>query len=133
MDMCYDGTLVMPSNCVVIDEEEMTYVDGGFYISYNTIRGVILTACINTIAVTLVGITCYKLASLIAAKAGILGLKIGTLGGPIVSLISGVVSAAIGGAAALTIARALIERKGIGVDLVYSRFGIPYWVEINIR
>lgn len=133
MDMCYDGTLVMPSNCVVMDEEEMTYVDGGGYISYNTIRGVILTACINPIAATLVGITCYKLASLIAAKAGILGLKIGALGGPIVSLISGVVSAAIGGAAALTIARALIERKGIGVDLVYSRFGIPYWVEINIR
>ena len=133
MDMCYEGTLVMPSNCVVMDEEEMTYVEGGFYISYNTIRGVILTACINPIAATLVGITCYKLASLITAKAGILGLKIGALGGPIVSLISGVVSAAIGGVAALTIARALIERKGIGVDLVYSRFGIPYWVEINIR
>ena len=29
MDMCYDGTLVMPSNCVVMDEEEMTYVEGG--------------------------------------------------------------------------------------------------------
>jgi hypothetical protein len=29
MDMCYEGTLVMPSNCVVMDEEEMTYVDGG--------------------------------------------------------------------------------------------------------
>ena len=33
MDMCYDGTLVMPSNCVVMDEEEMTYVDGGQIVS----------------------------------------------------------------------------------------------------
>ena len=29
MEMCYDGALVMPSNFVVVDEEEMTYVDGG--------------------------------------------------------------------------------------------------------
>lgn len=29
MEMCYDGALVMPMNCVVMDEEEMTYVDGG--------------------------------------------------------------------------------------------------------
>lgn len=30
MEMCYDGTLVMPSNYVVMDEGEMTYVDGGW-------------------------------------------------------------------------------------------------------
>ncbi len=30
MDMCYEGTLVMPSNCVVMDEEEMTYVEAGW-------------------------------------------------------------------------------------------------------
>ena len=29
MDMCYEGALVMPSNYVVMDEEEMTYVEGG--------------------------------------------------------------------------------------------------------
>lgn len=29
MDMCYDGALVMPSNYVVMNEEEMTYVEGG--------------------------------------------------------------------------------------------------------
>ncbi len=29
MEMCYDGALVMPSNYVVMDEEEMTYVEGG--------------------------------------------------------------------------------------------------------
>ncbi|MCI5919284.1 MAG: hypothetical protein MRZ75_08195 [Roseburia sp.] len=29
MDMCYEGALVMPSNYAVMDEEEMTYVEGG--------------------------------------------------------------------------------------------------------
>lgn len=29
MEMCYDGALVMPNNYAVVDEEEMTYVDGG--------------------------------------------------------------------------------------------------------
>ena len=27
MEMCYDGTLVMPSSYAVMDEEEMTYVE----------------------------------------------------------------------------------------------------------
>lgn len=31
MEMCYDGTLVMPANYAVVSEDEMTYVDGGFY------------------------------------------------------------------------------------------------------
>ena len=29
MDMCYEGTLVMPSSYAVMNEEEMTYVEGG--------------------------------------------------------------------------------------------------------
>ncbi|MCQ2464654.1 MAG: hypothetical protein MJ095_03620 [Oscillospiraceae bacterium] len=29
MEMCYDGALVMPNNYAVVNEEEMTYVDGG--------------------------------------------------------------------------------------------------------
>ena len=29
MEMCYDGTLVMPSSYTLMDEEEMTYVEGG--------------------------------------------------------------------------------------------------------
>ena len=29
MDMCYDGTLVMPSSYAVMDEEEMSYLEGG--------------------------------------------------------------------------------------------------------
>ncbi len=29
MEMCYDGALVMPSSYAIMDEEEMTYVEGG--------------------------------------------------------------------------------------------------------
>ena len=74
-----------------------------------------------------------KLSGLITAKAAILGVKIGAFGGPVVSAISGIVDAVIGASAAGTIAHALIQGKGIGVDLVYSKLGIPYWVEINVR
>ena len=35
--MCYDGALVMPSNYVVMNEEEMTYVEGGDKVVYHSI------------------------------------------------------------------------------------------------
>ena len=31
MTMTYDGTMVMPKNYAVVTEDEMTYVDGGYY------------------------------------------------------------------------------------------------------
>lgn len=33
MEMCYDGALVMPSSYAVMNEDEMTYVDGGVRVS----------------------------------------------------------------------------------------------------
>ena len=40
MEMCYNGTLVMPNNYAVVTEEEMTYVEGG--ISPAAISGMIV-------------------------------------------------------------------------------------------
>ena len=39
MEMCYSGALVMPSSYAVMDEEEMTYVDGGksTWVSYSSV------------------------------------------------------------------------------------------------
>ena len=34
-EMCYNGILVMPDSYVVIDEEEMTYVEGGAFYGVN--------------------------------------------------------------------------------------------------
>ncbi|MFY9379405.1 MAG: hypothetical protein WAP07_04075 [Acutalibacteraceae bacterium] len=41
MEMCYEGTLVMPSNYVVMDSEEMSYVEGGFAIPNWLVGGAI--------------------------------------------------------------------------------------------
>ncbi len=35
MEMCYDGTLVMPSSYAVMSEDEMTYVEGGYTVTKN--------------------------------------------------------------------------------------------------
>ena len=41
MDMCYDGTLVMPSSYVLMDEEEMMYVEGGIAIPNWVVSGAV--------------------------------------------------------------------------------------------
>lgn len=36
MEMCYEGALAMPSSYAVMKEEEMTYVEGGYKVNYNS-------------------------------------------------------------------------------------------------
>ena len=50
MDMCYEGALVMPSSYAVMDEEEMTYVEGG--ISTAAKAGIIAAIVVVGAAVT---------------------------------------------------------------------------------
>ncbi len=52
MDMCYDGTLVMPSSYAVMDEDEMSYVEGGKPRSTNWISIPIDLIC------TVIGLNC---------------------------------------------------------------------------
>lgn len=49
MEMCYDGALVMPCNYTVMDEEEMSYTDGGAYLNIMTtgVCGAILNTAIG--------------------------------------------------------------------------------------
>ncbi|MFP3156380.1 hypothetical protein LQZ18_18535 [Lachnospiraceae bacterium ZAX-1] len=47
MELCYDGALVMPSNWVAMDEDEMMYVEGGYKITLN--RAIIATAFVKVI------------------------------------------------------------------------------------
>ena len=35
MEMCYNSELVMPKNFIVVNEEEMTYVEGGGHYTVN--------------------------------------------------------------------------------------------------
>ncbi len=36
MEMTYDGMLAMPSSYAGMEEEEMTYVEAGYKVAYNT-------------------------------------------------------------------------------------------------
>ena len=43
MDMSYDGTLVLPSSYAVMDEEEMSYVEGGWIGAPNWLVGGVIS------------------------------------------------------------------------------------------
>lgn len=122
MEMCYDGALVMPSNYAVMDEEEMTYVEGGYYLSQ---------ANCNAIAFAL-GATAAMNVSTIAAlfsKAGVtaivsmfstipvVGWLIGLYGGAIILKSAEQFSSAL--------ATSMIYKKGMDISLGFSWF-IPY-------
>ena len=74
MEMCYDGALVMPSSYAVMNEEEMTYVEGGFYLNNNDCKGILfaLGATVATSPVTVSAlITTVGSGSLTAMLAGV--------------------------------------------------------------
>lgn len=57
MEMCYDGTLVMPSSYAMMNEDEMSYVEGGG-LTWEQVKSValgIIAVCgaVNTIMTTL--------------------------------------------------------------------------------
>lgn len=80
MEMCYDGTLVMPKNYAVVSEEEMTYVDGGWavethwwgYYVYLTHKervlltdGQLIASGVAAVANVIAGAACGALTSII--------------------------------------------------------------------
>jgi len=85
MEMCYDGALVMPNNYAVVDEEEMTYVDGGYYMDNATCQEFVfalgLTAFSNVAAIS-VAIEAVGTAGLatIAGSIPVLGWVVGAIG-----------------------------------------------------
>ncbi len=98
--MCYNGTLVMPSNYAVVTDNEMEYVEGG-----------------GTLAITLKK---DFLRDLVTASCSAIGIIVGTI---IVGGSSGgtaaVVGGAIGGALGWIIGGTL-SRKFINKDLKFS-------------
>ena len=95
MDMCYEGALVMPSNYAVMDEEEMTYVEGGakkLVASYTAeqcnrmaavacIAGGIVTAVAGVamvVSAVATMLTCGATAAITAICAGIMAVAGGT-------------------------------------------------------
>lgn len=47
MEMCYDVALVMPKNYAVVSDDEMTYVDGGYYMNHDECLALAGALCIT--------------------------------------------------------------------------------------
>ena len=81
MEMCYDGTLVMPSSYAIMNEEEMTYLEGGATVSYRGTASDIRKRLDVVIAVTALGIV--DIAALGALLGNVKGAIVGAIGGTI--------------------------------------------------
>ena len=126
--------LVLPQNYVEIEQEEMMYLDGGFYISNYTLTRSLMAVGLNPIGFTLAGLGVYAISKKVSAKVAALAGKIGlSFGGPV----GGIISFIAGGSLALTfssaVANAIIQGKGIEVDWRRAFGTIPYWVDINVK
>ena len=93
MEMCYDGTLVMPDNYAVVSEDEMTYVDGGMFIIPSNSAS---TTTTTKVSVTLSASQCNELATImsigggVASAASVAATFVSTLvGGPVAGAIVG--------------------------------------------
>ena len=127
------SNLVVPEGFVELDREEMTYVDGGFYISNSQIINILAVCGLNPIATTIIGIGIYKLAQTITLQGAKLGSWIGGfIGGLIGKAVGALIGLAAVGSVALKIADALIQGKGINVDWKKTWFGMPYWVDLSV-
>ena len=135
MEMTYDGALVMPKNFVAVDEEEMTYVDGGLYISnatfWNCCKACFYCVAFNPVGATLVAIGAYKAYTLLAAGIATVAAKLGCI-----SRILAVAFAVIGGAALLgcgwDIVDALIQGKGVDFSVKKTSWGMPYGIDVSV-
>ncbi|MCR5518512.1 MAG: hypothetical protein K6F17_08085 [Lachnospiraceae bacterium] len=67
MEMCYDGALVMPREFAVMDEEEMTYTEGGktiaYRIHYAATSGAMTAAALFHLKGQFKGLSLYDLAA----------------------------------------------------------------------
>ena len=95
MDMCYDGALVLPSSYAVMNEEEMTYMEGGISVSkYSSGK------LFDTFRVHFTAAECSKIALAYGVISGVASI-IGALTGPIGAIAGGVTAGACGIAAAV--------------------------------
>lgn len=96
MEMCYDGALIMPSKFVSMNEEEMTYVDGGvgFYLNSNrsaTIATYVYLAGFGISAGTAIAALSGKLAAGVAKLVGLFAKVAGMISGPVGGILAGIV------------------------------------------
>lgn len=91
MEMCYEGTMSLPSSYVTMNEEEMTYVEGGIDKTYSGKSG-------WAAAAALIGAGSF-LARMAGGVSAVI-IKAALAGGPVAWVIAGVTTAALMGASA---------------------------------
>lgn len=87
MEMCYNGTLVMPTNYVVINDNEMQYIDGGVSSTWNTTAGK-AESYYNAMYWVFVGLACTYVGSF-AVLGGLIGGGVGALIGGAAGMLTG--------------------------------------------
>ncbi|MED3180485.1 hypothetical protein [Bacillus thuringiensis] len=101
------SNLVLPSNYVEIENEEMEYVDGGYYISNSTLKGIVFSGVGATTGV-----------SVVAIEAGIYGIAAAMASAvPALGWVTGAVLAANATNFALAATQAISRGKGIDVGV----------------
>ncbi|WP_052109496.1 hypothetical protein [Bacillus clarus] len=97
-------TLVLPANYIEIEEKEMEYIDGGYYIDHDTLQGIIFSAGGATAGVSVAAIT-----------AAIDGIAVAIAAIPGLGWVTGAILATYAGSFAATAANALWEGKGMNI------------------
>ena len=136
MEMCYDGVLVMPNNCVVMSNNEMEYLEGGIYISNSTLlngcKAVFLSVGINPVGSTLVALGVWKVYTILVAGAASISAKLGALSGPL-GIALGILGVGAIAGIGYTLADALIQGKGIDIGIKKTSFGMPYGLDVQVK
>lgn len=135
MELCYEGNLVMPSNYAIVDANEMEYIDGGIYISNNTLwtccKAAFYCVSFNPVGSTLVALGAYKCYTLLAAGIAKITVALGS-----VSRVLAIAFGIIGVGALLgfgyDVIDALMQGKGINIGLKKA-WGIPYGIDVDVR
>ncbi|HFK1407911.1 TPA: hypothetical protein ACGXKU_003987 [Bacillus cereus] len=96
-------TLVLPTNYIEVEEKEMEYIDGGYYVDYDTLQGIIFSA----------GGTGASAAAIAASIDGIAVAIAATIPG--LGWVTGGILATYAGSFAVTAAAALMEGKGMHI------------------
>lgn len=127
MEMTYDGALVMPSNFAVVEEEEMTYLDGGVFVSKNKCIEGLAYAGLNPYTVIAIALTYALAKKLINAVKKVGGLATWAVSTILSFAASQVIAAAVG------LAKGAIHH-GVDITWQWNPLGKGSWgVNTNVH
>lgn len=111
----------MPSNYVLMNEDEMEYLDGGLYMSYGTLVGIVSTIGANPYAVS-------SIANCARWSAAFLCCKLGSVLGPVGWAVGGAICAWFVSQAWTFAERsfcALVKRRGVNWTIGWKWGVVP--------